>query len=77
MTHPNFEPPARKSVPPPSPRERALGLTSAFSRPAGDWIAMLERNGKPRNSFERERLEATLFVMDEYRPRIVKLLGDV
>jgi hypothetical protein len=72
-----FEVPVHKTVPSPTPRERAAGLTSAFSRPLGDWVATCERHGRPRNSFETERLVAAVSILDEHRERIQKLLGDV
>jgi hypothetical protein len=74
--HPNFEPPARKSIKPPTPRERAFGLTSNFARRLDDWVSGREREGKPHNPHARERLEAAAMILDEMRERLAKLLGD-
>jgi hypothetical protein len=41
-----------------------------------DWVATVERQGKPRNSFERERLTAAAMNLDERHERLAKLLED-
>jgi hypothetical protein len=71
-----YQSPAHKSLKPLTPRERALGLTSAASRPLFDWVGQRKREGKPRNDHARERIVSMRMLIAEADADLAKLLED-
>ena len=76
--HPHFTPPARRSIPPLSDRERQLSLVS-WGRDVCGWVARhVERAPVPaRGSYEYERLRAADELLAENRAIIADKLGEV
>jgi hypothetical protein len=76
MTQPHFEPPARKTVPPLTARERRMSLTGRASRPLLDWVRERQREGRPRGDYERERIVAMRTLIAEADANLAKLLEE-
>ena len=78
MSHPHFEPPARKSIQPLTDRERQLSLVS-WGRDVGGWIARhVERAPVPaRGSYEHMRMKAADDLMAEWRAVIADKLAEI